>query len=192
MLFISLPSQIDLIWCPVQCGFFLGPPPPHIPSCTHTRSLISHVLVLNFSKGDSFVFSKLARQSKLCCGDVSHAATLPHSKASKSQEKHFRMQSSKQPHWQCHKIFHYPDTHEQIKYQVCSLHPAYVTWWSGWAQPAAENIFTGIRNEKRKKLKKLEKLAYPLKSLLVGLSLSTCICGTLQTACVRLKWGQHS
>lgn len=53
------------------------------------------------------------------------------------------------------------------------------------AKPAAENIFTGIENKKKDHLRKLEKFVYPLMSLLVGLSLSTRICGVLQTAQVR-------
>lgn len=87
-------------------------------------SLISHVLVLNFSKGD--------RQLLLLASEGNHnsatgtSRTLPLSLTAKLQRDRegkafLRMQNAKQPHWEYPKIFHYPDTREQIKYQMCSL-----------------------------------------------------------------------
>lgn len=97
--------------------------PQFIPSdtYTHTHSFslegvpqIAHwfsmSLYWTFQKVTDSFFFLLPRQSQLCYWDISHTATLPHSKASKRWEMHFKMQNTKQPQWQYHKIFHYPDT----------------------------------------------------------------------------------
>ena len=147
------------------------------------NSLISHVLALNFSKGD--------RQLLLLASTGNHGSatgtsrTLPLSLTAKLQRDGKRILRCKIPnsHTDSATKYFITQTHEQIKYQMCSPRPAYVTRWGSRAPSSWEHFLTGIKNWKReKKRKKLEKPVYPLMSLLVCRSLSTCICGTLQNS----------
>ena len=202
-LHFSISDWFDMMSCPM-CFLGLYPPPfppVHTHKHTHTHSsfplwrgfsdssLISHVLVLNFSKGDRQLLLLASKAITTPATGTSRTLPLsPHSKASKRWEMHFKMQNTKQPHWRCHKIFHYPDTRtDQISNVLlprslclCNM----MRWLS--TTSSSEHFY---RNQK--KLKKLEKSVYPLMSLLVCLCLSTRICGMLQTAHMCLKWGQH-
>lgn len=104
---------------------------------------------------------------------------------------HSEMQNTKQPEWQCHKIFHYPDFSNRSNIK-CALSSPFCLCNTMRRQSATSSWEHFYRNRRERIVRNLRGLVYPLMSLLVCLRLSTRICGTLQTAHMCLMWGQHN
>lgn len=163
------PSQIDLIWCPVRCVcvcvFFLSTLPPTLPHAyTHKHtlflcleggfsdsSLISHVLVLKFSKGDrQLLFPASKAITTLPRGRLTFCHSPSQQKLQRDQKCILRCKIPNSHPDTATKYF-ITQTHEQIKYQMCSFLSLCLCNMMRWLSATSSwEHFYRNHNEKRK------------------------------------------